>query len=115
MAFLHQPGPMGVLAAFVAGVWHMIALTYNKTAQTLNEYVDGVLAATAVDPFVYPDLTDADFSFQYISQTPEVLDVVIDEFGLSTKGALTTAQVTSLYNGGAGVTWPNITPIVPYP
>lgn len=101
--------------AWAVGAWHMVAFTYNKTAQTLNAYIDGVLVATGADPFVYPDLTDADFSFKHVSANPEVMDVVIDEFGLSTKGALTQAQVTALYNGGAGVTWPNITPIVPYP
>lgn len=97
------------------GAWHMVAATYDKTAHTLNIYVDGALSATIVDAFVYPDLTNSDFTFKYTSAAVETAEYIIDEFGLSTKGALTAAQVTALYNGGAGVTWPNITPIVPFP
>lgn len=98
------------------GAWHMVAITYDKTIPaSLNIYIDGALSATVLDPFTYPDLTNADFFFRNLIQAAGDMDIVVDEFGLSTKGALTPAQITSLYNSGTGKTWPNITPIVPYP
>lgn len=97
------------------GAWHMVAITYDKVAQTLNLYVDGVLSATAPDAFTYPDLTTTDFILWQLGQGTATLNETVDEFGLCLNGALTPAQVTALYNGGAGLTWPNITPIVPYP
>ncbi len=111
------PGSVQVVSpnlTWSLGAWHMIAWTYNKTAQTLNIYIDGALAATTADTRVYPDLTNSNFTFQEVNFGVG-LEVVIDEFGMSTKGPLTPAQVTSLYNGGAGVTWPAVQAIVPYP
>lgn len=100
--------------SWIVGDWHMIAATYDKTSQTINVYIDGALAATAMDAFTYPDLTSTDMKLVNVD-FGGVTDGVVDELGLSTKGALSTAQVTSLYNSGVGVTWPNITPIVPFP
>lgn len=96
------------------GDWHMVVGTYDKTAQTLNMYIDGVISATIPDAFTYPNLTNSDMFLVNLSHLT-ALDFAIDECGLSTKGALSQAQITSLYNGSIGVTWPNITPIVPYP
>lgn len=96
------------------GSWHMIAGTYNKTDKTINVYVDGALAGSTMDAFTYPDLTSTDMTLVN-TDFGSVTDGVVDELGLSTKGALTPTQVTALYNAGAGVTWPNITPIVPFP
>lgn len=97
------------------GAWHMVAITYNKVAQTLNLYIDGVLSATAADPFVYPDLTTTDFILWKLGGGTSTMNEDVDEFGLCLNGALTPAQITALYNGGAGMTWPTVTTIVPYP
>lgn len=97
------------------GSWHMVAITYDKVAQTLNVYVDGALSATTPDAFVYPDLVTSDFILWQLGGPGLVDDEEVDEFGLCLNGALTPAQVTSLYNGGAGMTWPTVTTIVPYP
>lgn len=96
------------------GDWHMVAGTYNKTAQTLNLYIDSILSATIADAFIYPDLTQTDFFLENLAFL-STLDFVVDEFGLCLNGALTQAQITSLWNGGSGVTWPGVTAIVPYP
>lgn len=101
--------------AWSLGSWHMVAITYNKVAQTLNIYVDGALSATIADAFTYPDLTNSDFILWTLAGALDTFDQTVDELGLCLNGALTPAQVTALWNGGAGVTWPNITPIVPYP
>lgn len=96
--------------------WHMVAATYDKVAKTINVYLDGVLSATAADAFTYPDLTVSDMGFRRsqggIAGTE---DLVVDEFGLCLNGALTPAQVIALYNGGAGMTWPSVTTVVPFP
>lgn len=100
--------------SWTVGSWHMVAGTYNKTAQTLNLYIDSILSATIADPFVYPDLTQTDM-FLYNLAFLSPLDMVVDECGLCLNGALSQAQITSLWNGGTGVTWPGVTAIVPYP
>lgn len=97
------------------GSWHMVAITYDKVAQTLNIYIDGALSASTADISTYPDLTQTDMELANFSTLGAGSDFITDECGLCLNGALTTAQITSLWNGGSGVTWPNITPIVPYP
>lgn len=101
--------------AWALGTCHMVAITYDKTAHTLNVYVDGVISATVADPFVYPDLTNADLELANTTPPGTGSAFVVDECGLSTKGALTPAQVTALWNGGNVVPWPTVTTIVPYP
>lgn len=99
------------------GGWHMVAITYDKTpAASLTLYIDGALSATTLDPFVYPDLTTTDMRLDNEFSTPlQGNDIIVDECGICLNGALTPAQITSLYNGGSGVTWPGVKTIVPYP
>lgn len=97
------------------GTWHMVACTYDKTAQTLNIYADSVLVATSADNLVYPDLTSSLWGLETANPVGTAPDLICDELGLCLNGALTQAQVTSLWNGGSGVTWPTITTIVPFP
>lgn len=101
--------------AWSLGSWHMIAGTYDKVAHTLNVYVDGALSATIADAFIYPDLTNSDFILWTLGGPADTSDQTVDEFGLCLNGALSPAQITSLWNGGAGMTWPTITTVVPYP
>ena len=101
--------------SWALGTWHMVTMTYNKVAQTLNIYIDGALSSSIADPFVYPDLTISDW---FLTAGPSLGGAVIgasDECGLCLNGALTPAQVTALWNGGLGVTWPGVTAIVPFP
>lgn len=101
--------------SWALGTWHMVALNYDKTFHTLSIYVDGVLSVTGPDPSVYPDLTNTDLRLFNLSGPGSVLDFTVDELGMCLGAPLSPAQITALYNGGVGVTWPNITPIVPYP
>jgi hypothetical protein len=97
------------------GTWHMVCLTYSKTAKTLNLYIDGALSATVADTFTYQDLTNSTMFLTTFSILGGAVVGVADELGLCLNGDLNPTQVTALWNGGLGVTWPNITPIVPYP
>ena len=97
------------------GVWQMYAMTYDKVSQTLNGYVNGVLACSTADPGTYPDLASGFMQLVNSDSTLSATNFIVDELGLCLNGPLTAAQVTALYNGGAGVTWPTVTSIVPYP
>ncbi len=101
--------------SWTLGTWHMVVGTYDKVAQTINIYIDGALSATLADAFVYPNLTNSFWSLGTANPIGTVPNFVVDELGLCLNGALTAAQVTALYNGGSGVTWPSIPTIVPYP
>lgn len=95
--------------------WHLVVSTYDKTAHTLNVYVDGTLSISGPDPSTYSNLTNSDMELANITAPAGTMDFMVDECGLCLNGPLTASQVTALWNGGVGVTWPNITPIVPYP
>jgi hypothetical protein len=101
--------------SWTLGSWHMIAGTYDKTAHTINIYVDGILSVTTPDILVYPDLTNSFWSLKTPNPIGTVPDFICDELGLCLNGALTPAQITALWNGGSGVTWPAVNTIVPYP
>lgn len=105
------------LFPFGVGVWHMIACTMDLVNHTLNLYGDGVLFNSQ------PDFNPwhASTALSWLMGTTGVISIIncpdftFDELGLCLDGVLTSTQITALYNGGSGKTWPNITPIVPYP
>lgn len=101
--------------SWTLGSWHMVAGVYDKTAQTITAYADAVAVATTADTFIYPDLLTSVWALNTANPLGVAPNMIFDELGLCLNGALTQAQITALYNGGAGLTWPNITPIVPYP
>lgn len=101
--------------SWALGSWHMVAAAYDKVAKTLNLYVDGSLSATIADPFVYPDLLTSTWFLNSPNPVGTVPNMVFDELGLCLNGALTATQVTALWNGGAGMTWPSVKTPVPYP
>lgn len=102
--------------SWTLGSWHMIAGTYDKVAQTLNIYADSVLVASVPDILVYPDLSDSFWALNSANPFAVTIpDFIFDECGLCLNGALTQAQITSLWNGGTGVTWPTVNTIVPFP
>ncbi len=99
------------------GTWHMIGVTIDLVAHTLNSYLDGVLVSTAPDVGLFYTTPKGDITLDCTVVAPfdNTLTVLVDELGLSLKGALNQAQITALYNGGAGVTWPLVQTIVPFP
>lgn len=98
----------------VDGIWHMFACVFDRGAAALRFYLDGALKNTVADPI--PPLTSDNGSMNAINSGiggvtgPLVWD--LDEVGLCLDWALTSAQVTALYAGGAGVTWPGVASIV---
>lgn len=118
--FLHTngvdaPEVLSPNLSWTLGSWHMVAGVYDKTNQKLTSYADGVPVATIADTFVYPDLLTSDWALTTANPLGTPPDMIFDELGLCLNGALTDAQVLALYNGGAGMTWPTITSVVPYP
>lgn len=99
------------------GAWHMVAITYDKTPPaSLNLYIDGALSVTTLDPLVYPDLVSTDMRLDNGFSAPlQGNDIILDECGICLNGALSPAQITSLWNANAGVTWPGVAVIVPFP
>lgn len=101
---VYMPNGAGSLAASSVslsdGLWHHVVCTADATG--LNIYVDGVLGAfPGVPPtFGVPPNT---WTFQIAGQTYAPINV--DEVGIWNR-ALTQADVTNLYNGGAGKTYP---------
>ena len=101
--------------SWALNTWHMVALTYDKGSHTMNIYVDGNLSVSGPDPSVYPDLTNTDMQLFNLAGGGSTLDFTVDELGMCLGAPLTPAQITALYNGGAGVTWPAVTGIVQFP
>lgn len=100
----------------VIGAWHMIVCTLDLVNHTLNIYIDSVLVATTPDVGNFYTSPAGYMLLRYnFGGGVNTGTVVIDEFMLSLKGAATQAQITAAYNGGAGVTWPAINTIFPYP
>lgn len=99
----------------VVGAWHMFAVTLDLVAHTLNVYLDGVLLNSVADNIGFLTAPMGDLLLRYSFGTPHLGVVIVDELLLSLKGAATPAQITAAYNGGAGVTWPGINAIFPFP
>ncbi len=96
-------------------VWHMVAVTLDLVAQTLNLYIDGALAATVADTYLFRTSDQGHMVLAGAIPFVHPMVAVADEFGLSLSGALSAAQITGLFNGGVGMTWPQVNTIVPYP
>jgi len=98
-------GFLGGSTSVADGTWHHIVVTYDPTG--MNLYVDGTLNATATAPASIPAPNPA-WTF-WIGGTassfspPDAFD--FDEMGIWNR-ALALADVQSLYNGGAGKTYP---------
>lgn len=99
--------------------WHMFTGTVDFIHNELKVYLDGVLKDTQTDTVGISGSTTLGWLYlENLFAAPGIgnpFNPLVDEFGMCLNGVLTSAQVTSLYNSGAGKTWPNITPIVPYP
>ncbi len=100
----------------VTGAWHMIAATIDFTAKTLNLYIDGVLVTSMADLGIFHTAPLGDLTLKCdFGAAGNTLTILVDEFLLSLKGALTAAQVLAMFNANAGMTWPTVTAVVPYP
>ena len=94
--------------------WHMISVTLDETpVNELKLYVDGVLVNESLAVFASgPSNTaacfgsysnaDCSLSFSFIGQ--------LDEIGLWNNTVLTSTEISTLYNSGAGLAYENFEP-----
>jgi len=85
------------------GNWHMVTVTYNGSS--IKTYIDGVLDKTDTISITLTS-PSTDFWFgREISAGQAVLNGYLDEVGLWSR-ALSSTEVTQLYNSGAGLAYP---------
>ena len=89
----------------VANTWEFFAMTWDGT--TFEMYHDGSNAGItkAVDLSLSMTATSRTLRIGAELSASNVADGLIDEIGVWTR-ALTSAEITELYNGGAGLTYP---------
>jgi hypothetical protein len=97
--------PVNIVSAFsTTGVWTHVVGTISGTTATL--YVNGVSAGTGTFSGTRNSLTNLTSIGGGFSDSGErILQGDIDEVGFWNR-ALTQAEVTALYNGGAGLSYP---------
>ena len=88
--------------AYSTGTWYHVVCTVDQTANEMKLYVDGTLRATTgslLNPSQFlrgPSVGKGNNAF---------FDGKVDEIGIWSR-ELTSAEVTSLYNSGSGLTYP---------
>ena len=93
--------------ALSVATWYHIVFVNRGDGQTLQMYVNGSDVSTTAGTFtgtVYEGLTYMAFGSEHSSST-KWFNGVFDEIGLWSLG-LTSGNVTTLYNGGLGKTYP---------
>lgn len=96
--------------SYVRGAWCLLALTWEKSTGTLRTYFNGALINTVSSTTtLFPN---GSYSFR-LESTTDSTDCFVDEAGVCWTTAASGSQVTSIYNGGSGVTWPAIAAIFP--
>jgi concanavalin A-like lectin/glucanase superfamily protein len=86
------------------GTWYFIVCDHNATADTISVQVNnGTINSAAQTNGTYVEITN-DFSMSN-GDAAQQIDGLLDEVGLW-KRILTTTERTSLYNSGAGLTYP---------
>ncbi len=98
----------------LVGVWSMLCAVWDRAAATLTLYINGVsvVSVAANADLIALDSAKMQGSF-FSSFGVDGWIADFDEMGICVNGAITQAQVTALYNGGLGVTWPQASTIVP--
>lgn len=88
------------------GAWHFFVLVWNHTTQKWGYSIDN--AAITYLPTVVAMGNELSGDLQLQSQWLGGLtgEAIFDEIGIVTTGLLNPTQMTYLYNGGAGRTWP---------
>jgi len=90
-------------AMLTNATWVHIVGTHNAATDTDVLYVNGTAQTTNTSRTVDPEASAIDFKIGDINT--DQFDGLVDEAGVWGK-ALTAAEVTSLYNGGAGLAYP---------
>lgn len=86
--------------------WHHVVVTYDVSTTKMQVYLDnGTPAEQASGPTSIPDDTGT-FRIGAFTAGGDYFDGAIDETGLWKSRVLSASDVTSLYNSGAGLTYP---------
>ncbi len=90
-------------------VWLYVSLVYTATLGQIEVFLNGLSIGTATGTLatsIYNGVADFE-----VGNTPATasIDGIIDEVGIWSR-ALTTTEVSELYNGGAGLAYPFILP-----
>jgi len=96
------------VSALSTGVWYHVALTYDAGTGSRRLYLNGsdVGGDTKSGNIQY---STGEFNLGRTGDSGEGLDGSLDEWGIWSR-ALSSAEITSLYNGGTGVQYPFTTP-----
>jgi len=94
-------GGNSIASSFTAttGTWYNLVATWDGT--DTNFYIDGAFIGTVAAPG--PQVMDL-LTLGFVSPS-YYFDGIVDEVGIF-NDALTAGEVTTLYNGGAGLTYP---------
>lgn len=109
-----EPSSGATASDFLDGNWHMITLVFiPSTSWTL--YRDGVQYSQITSSVISSRTTSKNWSIYKIdtdqsANARDGFDGNIDEFGVWSR-ALSGAEITELYNGGAGIQYPYATDV----
>lgn len=94
-------------ATLTTGVWYFVFIYHDATANEIGISInDGIVVTIAASLGVRDGTADFGLGVTDVGTTPsDPFDGLIDEGGIW-KRVLTGAEVTELYNGGAGITYP---------
>ena len=93
------------------GNWHFVAMSYVPTTGKLTQYVDGIVSAETT--YGEANLSASSANLTIGANTPQGVGGFngnIDEVGIWNR-ALSAVEVTELYNGGAGISYPFVPPL----
>jgi len=96
------------------GTWYHVVAAYDNTTKDITYYLDGSTVSTALSASSFLDNVNAPFQIgagNSNAGTPErYFDGLIDEFGIWNT-ALTSGNVTTLYNSGNGIPYLDATTV----
>lgn len=86
--------------------YHMYTFTYNSSSGAMEIYIDGSLSGTSktYSGGTWSGIDSGRLGNEFING--EYLNGIIDEVGLWSTVVLSASEISELYNGGAGVTYP---------
>jgi len=97
--------------------WHFFAGTFDNVTKKLTLYIDAHAPVVSTAPnTIAAAQTHGSFAVTQamptaVVQTDLVAFLEVDEIGLATAKVYSAAQIATLYNGGAGKTWPAVNSI----
>lgn len=87
----------------ILGSWNLFVISYDLANHVATLYWNTGAIATVT--FAGSPFANGNYPYQLLLGGGPTIDSA-DESGIIMNRAATAAQVASLYNGGAGVTWP---------